>query len=121
MTRTPEQIENHRKVLSNMLGPVVVRFFSDDDIDAYADRLQKQIDDIKYYWDIKVRLDNMSPKLPWDKIPKEPTSPYATADEIKHAARHLINSYPTIAEVRIADTETKTEVFVFSRPPTDKN
>jgi hypothetical protein len=111
--RTPEQINNLRRVLCGIHGPVML-FTTDQEIDAWANRLQHHVDSIGYLWEVRIRTDE-NRELEWSQIEKEPTSPRYSVDVISHACNKLIDKYPRIIGIKITDAELPTHSYIFDR------
>lgn len=110
--RTKEQIENLRKVLITMYGPYAM-FMSEEDINRYADRLQKHIDDIEYNWEVKVRV--YGDDKPWEEMEAEPTSPRKILPDMQSHARQLLKKYPAIKSLYIKEKELGLDIYVFEK------
>lgn len=117
MARNKIQIKNLRELLYMQIGPMAYKF-SDEKIDEYGDRLQRQIwlnDPTPYVWKIQVRL--MNDTTPWEKINYEKTDvelrvPYA--DLLSHCMSLMYNQSGRIEAMRIfCKSEDFTEVITY--------
>jgi hypothetical protein len=110
---TKEQIENHRKVLYGLVGPWA-KFMSDEEINIWANNLQRKLDDIKYNWNIKVRGKHNS-KLMWHEIENEPVNVLATINDVSNKCQELLNSYPSIQAIEISNINDSQMKYEFSK------
>ena len=112
--RTPQQIENLRRVFVHIFGPFSLVVTSAT-IDAWADMLQGQIDNLKISWEVQVRMqDNMT--VEWSDIKKEMTGPvHCTLPDITRKCHELLEKYPLIFSIQITDSETPTNKYIFDR------
>lgn len=112
--RTPEQISNLRKVLVSLIGPFAL-FASEEQINAFADELQRKIDSKKIHWAIKCRLVNMV--MDWSQISEEPTEPYCSKIELKKKVEELFSKYPKLIEVMARDINDpyKEDILIFKK------
>lgn len=108
--RTPEQISNLRRVLFMRVGPYA-NFLSDDDIEEFANNLQKRIDQEKFYWNIKVK-HRRNADWPWEEIESEPTAPHCSVNQIKKSCESLLKKYPKIWQLRVCVLMHKKEVNI---------
>ena len=111
-SRTPEQIENLRKVLLHSVGPYAL-FMTTEDIGDYADRLQRGVDDIKRTWIVKVRFLGEENK-PWKDIHPETVNPYMSLTAARIAYKRIVDVKEQIAAIQIcADDEYKDDIHIF--------
>lgn len=114
--RTKQQIDNLRIVFRQLYGPLEL-FISDVQIDEWANTLQKRIDQIKYAWMVKIKLDS-NKDLPWKDIKEEPTAPYASEENIKNKAMSLLSNFPGIVEIELTDIGNEEHKLYFMRNDT---
>ena len=108
--RTKEQIKNLRMVFTSMFGPVGL-ILSDEDINRWGDMIQKQVDEVKYMWNVKIKtFDNKD--RDWKEIEPEPTLPYASEKIIQEKAISLINKYPSILEIELTNSMEESHRFL---------
>lgn len=110
--RTPEQIENLRKMLSITMSPGFV-FASDAEINAIADAIQEEVDRQPIPWQIKVRHSN-SPES-WDDIPFEPKQIVASTKLLKAACERLLAKFSAIIEIRVYEKGKTEHHFALAR------
>jgi hypothetical protein len=111
--RTPQQINNLRNVFALRYGVPAV-FASDEDINSLADRLERQINNKKEIWEIRVRTkENQNDE--WEDIEKEPTQPFEYYDIIAKKAQELLEKFPAIIEIGINRTGDIIDINVFKR------
>lgn len=112
--RTPEQIKNLRTVLAiSILGPYAT-FMSDELINAWADRIQKEIDNAKCSWEVRIRISENSQSL-WADIEKEPALPVGSLKEMSRVSNELLDKYPVIDAIQIIDSRTHLNMHLFER------
>lgn len=114
--RTPEQIRNLRWVLYMQIGAPAL-FLSEEQIDAFANALQRQVDSTKYEWVIKVKLVENSSEA-YEDIRPEPVRPVATLEQLHKLVsevmlRHPVQLLEVWAKVNGADDNT---AIVFKNP-----
>ena len=111
--RTPEQIGNLRLALSTRFG-IFAKFLSDDEIDNYANRLQREVDNLTYNWEIRVRFQDTKVQ-DWHAVKKEPTCPTCSIGDIRIKCNELLDKYPKIHSIRVNIVEQPDEPIIFAR------
>lgn len=115
--RTKEQIKNLRMVFTSMFGPVVGPvglILSDEDINRWGDMIQKQVDEVKYMWNVKIKTSDNKDR-DWNEIEPEPTLPYASEKVIQEKAISIINKYPSILEIELTNSMEESHRFLISK------
>lgn len=109
--RTPDQINNLRFVLRTFVGPGE-SLLTDEEINTWADNFQKQVNNIKYIWNVKVKTkDNLT--LEWEDIPEEGPAPNLSEDHIKLKCLNLLKKYSQILEIKVIDVFNDEHTFCF--------
>jgi hypothetical protein len=119
--RTPEQIENLRRVLKNMGNPL--GFIGDNFmIDLWADSIQNQVDSIKLKWRTKIRFES-NKETAWKNIRLEPKITIASLKQIRKLSMDMLDKYPDLNAIQIIEESEGNDVYVFERgknePSTD--
>jgi hypothetical protein len=110
---TEEQVENYRKVLYAQFGPFA-RLLSAEDINTYANNLQRAINSFMSTWEIRVRFGS-DLKRSWNDIPKEPKTPTCSHETISDKCWSLLIQYPQIDSIQITDADDSEIKYLFSR------
>lgn len=110
--RTPEQIENLRRMLCLTMSPGFV-FASDAEINAIGDAIQEEIDRQPIPWQIKVKYDKSQES--WDEIPFEPKPIVASTRLLKAACERLLAKFSAIIEVRVYEKGKTVHHFALTR------
>ena len=112
--RTPEQINNWRRVLLNILGPYTL-FMSDAEVNRFADLMQDKVDEgyvSSWKWKVKFLEDA---EKSWDDIPLESKKVEASLKKMKDFTRGFIERHPKVHSVLLIDQHTKSETYLFER------
>lgn len=118
--RTKEQIKNLRMVFTSMFGPVglilsdedIIRW--DENINRWGDMILKQVDEVKYMWNVKIKTSDNKDR-DWNEIEPEPTLPYASEKVIQEKAISIINKYPSILEIELTNSMEESHRFLISK------
>ena len=111
--RTKEQIKNLRMVFTSMFSPVGL-ILSDEDINRWGDMIQKQVDEVKYMWNVKIKTSDNKDR-DWNEIEPETTLPYASDKDIQEKAISIINKYPSILEIELTNSMEESHRFLISK------
>ena len=117
--RTPEQIQNLRLVMMTSIGPYAY-LINDEDVNRWADKIQKQIDDIKYHWTIRITTSDIK-NVDWSTIEKEEVSPYSGTRDLVKACKVVLDKYKKIQAIKITplslldDSEQSSDEQVITR------
>lgn len=112
--RTKQQIENLRMVFRQLYGTIDF-FLNDEEINYWADTMQKRIDNIKYVWNVKIRTEE-NKDTPWKDIKEEPTAPHASEKDIELKGSELIHKFPKIYEIQFVDALNEDHVLQLISP-----
>jgi len=111
--RSKIQLDNIKKALfPGFLGVLL----SDEDVEAFANKIQERADSIKYKWKVRIRLSEDI--RPWTSIPRESVLPFSTLAEIQKSYANLMRRYPQIVEVELTESELEYDVYVIRKDGT---
>jgi hypothetical protein len=114
--RTQEQINNIRNVLQHVFSPWYIKLLTDQDIDDFADILQKQVSAERYHWVVRVQMSNEKRKeLIWNKIEPEPTRPYCSIGLIRDKCNDLFKKYIRLSVIYVQAVEDPNLKYFFLR------
>ncbi len=107
--RTPEQISNVRRALSRTPYGVYSLLMNDEEMDAFLDRLQIDVDNLKHFFSIKVKTKE-NEKEAWTKIKYEEKAPFSTFTLVDLKCKELLNKFPELLEIRLCAMEDGREL-----------
>jgi hypothetical protein len=111
--RTPEQIKNLRSVFFRTFGPFAL-LAPDYMINHMANRIERQINNTKFIWEIRIRMENNKDSK-WEDITPEPKFPHEYYDVIARKCKELLDKYPAIIEIGVCETKDVSQIIVFNR------
>ena len=112
--RTQEQISNLRRVFRTIYGPFVVMFWTDEQIDLLAERIQTEANNnSEWTWEIRVHTEDNFEE-PWDSMNPEPKQPCCNVYTIKKKCKELLQKYPAIVAILVVAKENSKLIFQFN-------
>jgi hypothetical protein len=112
--RSPEQINNLRKIISIMVSPSINFLLTDTDVDRIADSLQNKINFLYTNWELRIK-GKWNCKLSWKEIEPEPKYPCCSLNEITAKCYDLLLKYPKIFAIEVTNYADKKDKHIISR------